>query len=212
MLGPEAGKSCSHDAVATVEALVEAGYSVVLGTVEPTDWRLVEAAWSPVPRPHRELVLLPFKARMFGLYMRLLTSAHVLELRRECNLIVNTHGDLLPVNADVTYMHFPTFLVWRRSFSKYSTGFWRVYSTPYYRIQEKLAARKPRGILITNSRFSRIIIERYVGARPLVIYPPVDVKRFLHIRGHRRDSVVSLGRFSPEKRGMGVQRSCWMKV
>ena len=56
-------------------------------------------------RPDMELSLLKARMRIFGIYMRLLTTFLALKMRRECDIVVNTHGDILFADSDIIYMH-----------------------------------------------------------------------------------------------------------
>lgn len=185
--------------VATIEAFKEAGWEVTLATVEPTDWELVSRVWGKVVRPDKEITLLPFKVRAFGIYTRQLTTLMISQLKRKHDLVFNTHGDVVVAESDITYMHFPTFVMWGQSYTKYESGFWRLYFTPHYALQKKLIRRHIRALLLTNSRFSKHVIRKAVGKNSIVVHPPVDV-RCLNLNGKREDVVVSIGRFSKEKR------------
>ncbi len=188
--------------VAVIEALKERGYHVTLATVEPTDWEKVRRAWGDVVRPDEEVRLLPFQVNALAIYMRLASSALIPRLRGRYDIIINTHGDMLVFDADITYMHFPIIAVWEDSYSKYARGFWRLYFAPYYSIQKSRMRRRSKTLLLTNSRFSAAFILRTLGRRALVVYPPVDL-RFTpgEVEASRReDMVVSIGRFTLEKR------------
>ena len=195
-------------AMAVLEALKELGYRVTLITTEPTNWEKVDRVYGGrAPRPDEEFSVLPFPVRTFGIYMRLLTALGLLAKRKECDLTINTHGDVLPLSTDIVYMHFPTFAVLRESPSnaKYSKSlFWRLYFAPYEIIQSLLAKRMSWKILLTNSEYSRDVIRKYVGADALVVYPPVNIDEFLEASKtppeEREDIVVACGRFTPEKR------------
>ena len=189
----------------TIEALKEAGHRVVLATVEPTDWKRVKHIMGEVTQPDEETSLLRFKLEMFGIYMRLLTSFSALKLRKHCDITVNTHGDVLPVKADVMYMHYPMFALLKEVpvSTKYSeSAFWRAYFTPYEAIQGILVRKFLKGLILTNSNFSRRAIKKYAGKDSVVVYPPVDIKKFVSIalkNNKRENLVVSCGRYSAEK-------------
>jgi hypothetical protein len=93
----------------TIHALQNAGHEVLLATVEPTDWDRVERIMGETVRPDAEFSLLPFKLRLFGIYLRLLTTFPASSVRKQYDLLINTHGDVLPISADITCMHYPTF-------------------------------------------------------------------------------------------------------
>jgi len=188
----------------TIEALKEAGYKVVLATVEPTDWRKVERIIGEVTKPDSEISLLNFKIQMFTIYMRLLTSFLASKLRKRCDIILNTHGDVLPIEADIVYMHYPTFALLKENpvNLKYSSSlFWRAYFIPYERTQRFLVKGFLNSLILTNSIFSKKAIRKYTGKNAIIVYPPVDVETFSYAAKSdmRENLVVSCGRYSPEK-------------
>ena len=187
-----------------IEALKEGGHEVILGTVEPTDWVKVNRIMGGVTKPDEELSLLRFKVRIFGIYMRLLTSLLIPKLRRICELIINMHGDILPFHADVIYIHYPTFALLRGPSPnvKYSQSLlWRAYFIPYETIQNFLSKDHLSQLILTNSIFSRKVIRRLIGRNAHVVYPPVDIERFskASVNNERSNIVVSCGRYTPEK-------------
>jgi len=98
-----------------IEALKDSGYEVILGTAEPTNWDKVEKTVGMTVRPDMELSLLKARMRIFGIYMRLLTTFLALKMRRECDIVVNTHGDILFADSDIIYMHYLTFAILRET-------------------------------------------------------------------------------------------------
>lgn len=185
--------------LSTIEALKEHGYEVTLVTFEPTDWLKVKRLWGKLPRIDREIRIVPLSTRKFTIYTRLFSS-FFMHLRKDHDLIINTHGDVLLINADITYMHFPTFALWNWTYHKYEKGFWRIYFTPYYLLEKKILPRIKESLLLTNSKFSKAIIRRTIGKNAVVVYPPVEIKRYIGRGSRRENRVVTIGRFSPEKR------------
>ena len=188
----------------TIKSLKESGYEVILATVEPTDWSRVERIIGEITKPDREVSLLNFKMRMFGIYTRLLTGLLASKLRKRCDIVLNTHGDVLPIEADIVYMHYPTFALLKENpvNVKYSSSlFWRAYFIPYEGIQRFLVKRFLNGLILTNSIFSKRAIRKYTGKNATVVYPPVDVENFAFAAKSdaRENLVVSCGRYSPEK-------------
>ena len=187
-----------------IEALKRLGYHVSLITVEPTNWRRVKKIVGDITKPDKEIYLLPFRLRSFGIYMRLATALKLLKERDHYNITINTHGDVLPVSSDIIYMHYPTFALVKENpvNVKYTKSlFWRLYFIPYEKIQTFLAKKMRWKILLTNSEYSKETIKRYIGADAQILYPPVNIDEFLKISDNKNriDQVVSCGRFSPEK-------------
>jgi len=100
------------------------GFDVELATTEPTDWdhvqNIIGIQLDRIPKEHS---LLPFRLRAFGIYQRFLTGVHASRLRRRSNLTVNTHGDVMALPADMTYLHFPVLAYWRRGELKLYSSF-----------------------------------------------------------------------------------------
>jgi len=200
-------------ALALLELLRDMGFDTTLVTTEPTDWDRVSRITGYNVRPDREYPVFPFRVRYFGIYTRMLTGYKLRKLRKRglCDISVNTHGDIIPEEADITYMHFPTFalLETRYANEKYSKSlFWKLYFKPYAWIQRRMARRFKTRILLTNSEYSRQAIERYLGMSAEIVYPPVDIDEFLAVSDStaREQRVVSCGRYTPEKRYEDVLR------
>jgi len=194
-------------ALHVIKALMEDGHEVVLGTVEKTNWDKVRRLMGvDLPKIPEEYSIMK-EIRKFGIYQRSLTALHVARFRREFDLTINTHGDVMPLPVDITYLHFPVFALlaeepWRYYAKYFKSLFWRAYFEPY-RIMQKHLARFmfSRSLLLTNSSFSRDVIRKYIHSDALVIYPPVEVEEYLKLSRNleREDAVVSISRFAPEK-------------
>jgi alpha-1,2-mannosyltransferase len=184
----------------TIEALKERGHQVALGTVDRTDWNRVTRFFGRVTRPDGEMFL-PFRRfPYFAIYQRMLILLHAFRKYRWADVIFNTHGDMLPFNFParrlVTYVHFPTFTI-QRYFSKYQRGFWRLYFEPYRILQGFFIKGLSNSVVLTNSRFSASVIRKNMECEAEVVYPPVDVGNFYP--GRKRNQIVSVGRYTPEK-------------
>ena len=192
--------------LSVIEALQARGHEVVLATTERTDWDLVERAFHKRVQPDEEVSLLPIKLGAFGIYQRQWTSLWAYRLRKRCQLVINTHGDVLPVPCDVTYMHYPVFALLEEKpevYVKYrSSLFWRFYFAPYQLTQARLLRRYLRcSLILTNSTYSLEAIKRQTGRNAIIVYPPVDLKAFeMPVSRPREDVVVTCARLTPEKR------------
>ena len=184
----------------TVEALKERGHQVALGTVDRTDWSRVARAFGKVTKPDEEMFIFLRRIPVFGIYQRMLTLFHAIRKQKWADVLFNTHGDMLPFNFParrlVTYVHFPTFMI-QRYFSKYQRGFWRLYFEPYRTLQGFFIKGLSNSVVLTNSRFSASVIRENMGCEAEIIYPPVDVENFYS--GRKRNQIVSVGRYTPEK-------------
>jgi len=122
-------------AVHTIKLLMDMGFDVVLATTEPTNWKRVKSILGvELPKKPKEVNLLPFRIPAFGIYQRLATNLLLGKIRKLADIVINTHGDMLMVPADVTYLHFPILAYWYRGrlkpWLKYlRSTFWRIYFT-----------------------------------------------------------------------------------
>lgn len=190
-----------------LKILIEEGFDVSLLTVEKTDWdKIARISGVELPKIPKEFWLMR-ELQRFGLYQRQLLAFSVMKLRKRYDIIINTHGDVMPVHADVTYMHFPLAVFLEGPWSahtKYQKSlFWKIYFSPYYLAQK--ASLKTgvfeKTLVITNSRFSREVIRNYLGKNALVIHPPVEIYAYDRIAENvnRKNAVTTVSRFVPEK-------------
>jgi len=194
-------------ALHVIKALMENGHEVALGTVEKTNWDKVRRLMGvDLPKIPEEYSIMR-EIKKFGIYQRSLTALHVARFRREFDLTINTHGDVMPLPVDITYLHFPVFALlaeepWRYYAKYFKSLFWRAYFEPY-RVMQKYLARFmfSRSLLLTNSSFSRNVIRKYIHSDALVVYPPVEVEEYLKLSRNleREEAVISISRFAPEK-------------
>jgi alpha-1,2-mannosyltransferase len=186
----------------TIEGLKEGGDEVVLGTIEPTDWPSLQDTMGWKTRPDREISLLPFGPKKFRLYMSTLAPLILERLKRESDMCVGTNGDLVPLDTDVTYMHYlPTSLSSRGAADQEFSWLVASYMVPFG-IAQRLMLRRLRGdSLVANSSFTRDAIKARLGFDSMVLYPPVELEAFSSVRAveSRDNTVVACGRLSPEK-------------
>ncbi len=186
-----------------IEALKRSGYEVELATTEPTDWSRLSRIIGTVMKPDKEMILLPYKIRVFGIYLRLLSNLYARKLRKKVNLIINTNAEILQIQSDIIYLHFPMFALLKETPTnvKYTRSLgWKIYFKPYEWIQGHLVRKLlEKSLILTNSNYSAKAIKKYTGKDAVVLYPPVDVESFLCDTDNRKDIVVSCGRYSPEK-------------
>jgi len=141
----------------------------------------------------------------------------------EYDLIINTHGDLLPYYGQsndkkkvITYCHFPVLpqLVYGNQDLGYMRFVrrWTRMENMKADLEQKVLENASRTYdlminnttVLTNSNFSKKAIEKRYGpaVNPVVIYPPVDVHKFRSIvlhTGNRGDMILVVSRFSPDK-------------
>jgi len=192
-----------------IKLLQEMSFDVSLATTEKTDWERVQNVMGVrLEKIPREYPLFPFKLRAFGIYQRFLTSFHTSALARKYDLTINTHGDVMALPCDVTYLHFPVLAYWKkrilRPYSKYLKSlFWFAYFQPYRLIEEKMIRKSfSQSLILTNSRFSREAIREVLGRNSIVIYPPCEIEEYIEKCGRvedRDDAAIYIARFSEEK-------------
>jgi len=186
------------------KVLREHGHEILYYTTQKTDWSYVKLVLGVSFKPDSEKYIFEIKIPYFGIYQRLIAGFFNRAVK-ECDLVINTHGDVMPfVNADITYMHYPTFSLWYLNpvNVKYLKSlFWKTYFIPYYTVQKHLI-RKITGLILTNSKFSQKAIWKHVNRKSIVVYPPVNIKPYVKVSKNvkREDIVVTVGRFTPEKK------------
>jgi len=106
-------------------------------------------------------------------------------------------------------MHFPDFVpgfdyLYYPDRYLYNTAL-RIYSRPmeiFSRALIKLFKEiEYKPLILTNSKFSSAMIKRFLGVKPLVLYPPVDVEKYLPLarNNSRENIVVTMGRIGRMK-------------
>lgn len=97
---------------------------------------------------------------------------------KEC-VILNTSGDSFSGRADIIYYHFPSIV---RAEAYYSglKGFIRLGGEIYSvlnRLLYPISLSKAK-IILANSSFTACFLERIYGKKPIIVYPPVNIKPF----------------------------------
>lgn len=182
-----------------LEALENAGHQVVLATVEPTDWNYFSYMLGRNVR-FNEINLIPVKLRAFGIYMRLMSSLLVSRLR-DCDIVINTHGDMIIAKTDMIYIHFPTFKLMEQLLDvrvKYRKNIlWRFYFEPYYQMQKLLWKWALKDVVVlTNHMWAKEQIKELTGKDAIITYPPVHLFK----SAKKEDIVLTVSRFTWEKR------------
>ncbi|MHA1632580.1 MAG: glycosyltransferase family 4 protein [Candidatus Freyarchaeota archaeon] len=90
---------------------------------------------------------------------------------------------------------------------KYEKGFWKIYFEVFLKLYDRVARDNPfevADVVMANSRYIAKLIRLLWGNDPIVIHPPVRTDDFKPLCGRsfedRDDSVVMIGRITPEKR------------
>lgn len=189
-----AGGGSERLCLTLIESLKERGYNVTLGTFEKTRWKYVENLFGDVLKPDMEIV----KPRLFGYsaYGELMNFHRLLSA-------TSKNYDITIVSCTSPWFYCPAtkraivYMIPPVSYCLNITK--KVYLTPYISIQQRLIKKAWRKVFLTNSLFSRKIIEEVYGIQCEVLYPPVDVERFF-ASSKKENLIVSLGRFDSFKR------------
>lgn len=138
------------------------------------------------------------------------------------DITINAHGDLLPYAYKpgdprapkhlITYCHFPLLpqLVSNGDYGK-AVNRWastdldadkRLRERVFNNALQMYDSMMRQGTILTNSYFSKDAIKKNYGkVEPIVVYPPVHVKKFQSAAqsDERENAVLVLSRFSPDK-------------
>jgi len=184
-----------------IRALKELGHYVLLSVIKPTPWDTIEKDLGWVYKP--DLEILRFSPSIIDrakLLKQFIPSPHIKMLKYKCDLTFNTYGDNLFWNTDIIYMHTP--LTKDELSAKYQRN---ALSRLYYKVyasMAKKAKRKLKTLILTNSYYSKRIIDDTFGLLSKVIYPPIDTKfykRALNENGNRQNYVVTVARLTRER-------------
>ena len=125
-------------------------------------------------------------------------------IRQVCgdyDLLIETqqvYSDPSPGTPLINYIHYPTLAAPPPEERQHLT------SSIYYAMSRFFIRQRVKKIslALTNSRFTAKKIMEYLNIKPLVVHPPVDVKKFYSEQtwSDREDKVVSIGMFVPWKR------------
>jgi alpha-1,2-mannosyltransferase len=124
-----------------------------------------------------------------------------------CDILIDPFtSEILPW-ADVSYIHYPKILTLKEKVRK--GAFWRLYYRPYEDFARVLSWKSYASgrLILANSKFTAHAIENQYGIKPVVIYPPVNVKSAIESSTRLKKNVVLvISRFSFEKRLETVPR------
>lgn len=199
-LNPMAG--AERVCLAVIEALKELNYEVTLVTMEPTNWSHVCKFNSEIVKPDEEISILKIPIKLLSIYLKFYAYHMFERLRRKFDLSINTHGDSLPVSADIVFMNSPVNFKSKTLPKKcYESLLWKVYYQPYLFLQSIFPTKFEWKLLLASSEFTRDSIKKNLDGEVIILYPPVDINEFskASFNNHRLNQVVLCGRYSPEK-------------
>jgi len=133
---------------------------------------------------------------------RLYTIAHLMDrekwLRRDYDLVIATQANVPVPWADVSYIHFPA-IIDHMAIQGKAGGIRKLYDWLVIREVKKISdTAKP---MLTNSTWTADhILKLYRNSKVYIVYPPVNIEELLSINGERRKMVLTVSRFTPEKK------------
>jgi len=189
-----------------LKVLRKRGYSVVLASVDRTDWHYVGRTFKNICYPTHEIYLFSkFPNTRFGFLndslMLLFFFWELLLLKlawRGCVLIC-TCGEKVPVIGDIVYVS--GFPLWLADFLPNVSARRKCYSRLYRILMEIVGKINPCMFMVANSKFVSNSIGKYAGKDVLTIYPPVNLYEFVDCGGNvkRENIVVVPCRFLPNQ-------------
>ncbi len=206
-----------------VDELVRNGVTVSMATLCRSDYSTLFAKYfdrASSGNVH-DYWLFPFYLPVFGVYQRLLTPipTWIAMKSSKPDVLFVDHEMFKPVRGlregcrIVWFCHFP-YVAWALERfgeetvpDKYRVFPWNVYWRGFLALQRLVVIEENfADLTLVNSSYTGRHVKRIWGTDPLVVYPPVDLSSFDPSRD-KKDLIVSLGRFSPEKRFEEVLRA-----
>ena len=206
----EVGGGAEKLALEMHRALLELGHESKLLTFVVDEERLKRAIELLTPgfKPHLEVHELPLTSRLLDAITAGFTRGRLVRLRRALltkfllNRVERKSGELLidtashiPTPVDIAYVHCPLVLSERQS---------GIVQGLYNYFVRKIASSLTGDakLVLVNSTWTKRVFESIYGSRYRVeiLYPPVDVDYFYSDNKVREKAVVTVSRFSPEKK------------
>jgi glycosyltransferase involved in cell wall biosynthesis len=188
-----------------IRVLRKAGNGVTLVTVDRTDWTYLRKIFGETAFPDREFYLLSNmpKTHFIMLHSVLLLTFYfaelfLLRLLRKGDLLISTCGEKINSIADIVYVNGTPL---RCASFLFDAGIKRKYYGKLYDLLLRVVDRFNSSLVIANSKFNKRIIRRCMNRDAWVVYPPVDIQKFIGVdRGrHRENTVVAVSRFLPDQ-------------
>ena len=188
-----------------IKSLSNAGHETNLYTLDRIRWDQLTHSFGSCTHPVKEFYTYgnlpsldsPLHWCLIAItYLRLLIQAKV----NGDGISINNYGEVFPLISDFSYIHsIPLFTKPKKNeLNPYSVPFWNLLSRGY-RIAHLLLRRRLSEVILTNSVYNSDIIERSLGIKPIIIYPPIRMQPST-LHAVEKDAVVlSMSRFSNSK-------------
>jgi len=191
------------------KALRELNYDVDFYTAhkDTKAWEILTSGAQNIPSV-KELGE-PFISRIlrangkFVRYRRLLTMEYLTKpmnnIKNNYDLTIETQANIPLSWANASYIHFPALIDYISLQAK--TGISRkLYNSLVIKKAKSLISKS--GFVMTNSTWTANYIKKAYGndLKIKIVYPPVNIEELLSINGERRKIILTVSRFSPEKK------------
>jgi alpha-1,2-mannosyltransferase len=123
-------------------------------------------------------------------------------VKSKCDILIDTYSCASLPGVDISYVHFPFLghFPQPKTTTDYVRKLRNIYYSPYS-AYEKSRIKNQRPILLANSKYTKKKIQELTGASSILLYPPISKAFFIDdYLQKRNNTVVSVGRISPEKR------------
>jgi glycosyltransferase involved in cell wall biosynthesis len=191
-----------------IGALKRSGHHVTLCTIEKTNWEMVHKVFGNTIMPDEEIFMttLPLHGAFSKAFVPLLSYLSYLKglfklnFKRNYDIIINTYGDIFNSIADIAYVHFPIIatLDYQQIPAFTSPIKWRICSQAYKFFNHFINNVKP-SIILANSKFTQLVIKKYLHKDSLLLHPPVEVQNHLSENSKRKNYVITISKFTPKR-------------
>jgi glycosyltransferase involved in cell wall biosynthesis len=199
-----AQRACLH----AINALRKTNCKLVLATIDKTNWAVVKTIFGETSKPDEELFLFSRMPEMPALalkqaFVALSYALHlfIITMKNKASLVINMGGEIVDNLGDVVYVNaVPLRLMHLFPDIQPKPGIqWKVYSRLYSMFLMFLGGAA--GTIVANSKFSQSVVEKFLGKRALVVYPPVISSRIVSRADsrNRKNIVITISRFRSAK-------------
>jgi len=187
-----------------IKALKSRNYDVKLITLDRTNWTLLERIFGESFKPDKETYLFSKLPRIPTVTLRqaFVALTYLFSLswtvsRRKYDLLINMRGEIVNSIGDLIYINaVPLGLMHRYPQIKPKQGGqWGPYSRIYAFLVRFL--RNGDNTIVTNSNFTRGIIEANLQKKALVVHPGIELNNIIASGGNqaRENVVITVSRF-----------------
>jgi glycosyltransferase involved in cell wall biosynthesis len=191
-----------------IKTLKEKKFSVVLVTLDKTNWIALERVFGHSSRPDKEVYLFNAMPQVPILTLRqgFVALSYAFKLfqiaaKKENDLLINMRGEIVDTIGDIIYVNaVPLKLMYAYPEIQPDKGVrWRFFSKLYSLFLRVL--KIGNNTIIANSVFNHDIIKEKLGKKALIVHPAVDVQRIKSIKNvsRRGNNVVTVSRFRSAK-------------